>query len=712
MKNVYSFYLQIFFFSYFTSQVCAQVQHAVDFETIDAKILINPFKKVVEGKVQLQFRMIKKADTVFLDARNFENVSWLDVPKKIKLQLEKQRILFIGKFNKNKTYNLAIQYKTTPKKCMYFVGWDNNAPNQVWTQGQGKYTSHWLPSIDDMRDKILFHFSIIAPKGYRTIANGNLYAIEQSKSHTKWSYRMKQPMSSYLAAIAIGKYREKNISSSSGVDIHLYYYPEDKNKVETTYAYTKEIFDFFETYIGVPYPWQNYKQIPVFDFLYAGMENVGTTIFSDRFVVDSTGFNDENYIQVNAHEMAHQWFGNLVTETQSTEHWLHEGFATYYSWLAEAHLFGETHYYYRIAEALTKLQQAEQRNTLKPLVDGTASSLVFYEKGALALHVLREKVGEEIFRTGVQNFLTKYAYKNVRIKDFLKEMEAVCNCKLDGFKKEQLETATLNSESILATFKPQQTFLKNLQLAQTIALYTHAKEYDKAEESLSVFLSNLQTQPYYQFYDAAIVALSQNYDKETSLQYKRLLKHPNLALQKAIVRNINDNTNYYFEYLKKFKLPSYELHRELLRNLWKAFPDKRKELLRVGKNIPSYKRNNFYTILWHSLYVQTQPEVLLNKKSHQNSKNILIDYTKGDQSFYNRLYAFEQLHSLKYWPSEAVINLLESCSHHAWRYTSEVRRLTKLPHMKKTIQEVYPSIEPKLSKAAKNYYNKHLKVKN
>ena len=137
---------------------------------------------------------------------------------------------------------------------------------------------------------------------------------------------MQQPMSSYLVALAIGKYHKRAETSKSGIPLELYYYPEDSLKFEPTYRYTKQIFGFLETEIGVPYPWQNYKQVPVKDFLYAGMENTGTTIFADSFVIDSIAFIDKNYVNVNAHELAHQWFGNLVTETSGTHHWLQEGF--------------------------------------------------------------------------------------------------------------------------------------------------------------------------------------------------------------------------------------------------------------------------------------------------------------------------------------------------------------------------------------------------
>ena len=150
-----------------------------------------------------------------------------------------------------------------------------------------------------MNDKIEFDLSIIADEDYYVISNGKLLNIEENNGFKTWHYDMQHPMSSYLVALAIGKYNKKEITSKSGIPIQLYYYPEDSAKVEPTYRYTKQMFDFLEEEIDVPYPWQNYKQVPVKDFLYSGMENTSCTIFSDDFMIDEVGFTDKNYVNVN-----------------------------------------------------------------------------------------------------------------------------------------------------------------------------------------------------------------------------------------------------------------------------------------------------------------------------------------------------------------------------------------------------------------------------
>src|SRR5690606_2564700 len=132
-------------------------------------------------------------------------------------------------------------------------------------------------------------------------------------------------MSSYLVMLAIGKFDSHTDTATSGTKLIQFVSSEDTLKMEPTYRNSTQIFNYLETEIGVPYPWETYKQVPVKDFLYAGMENTSATVFSQDFVVDQTGYNDKNYLNVNAHELAHQWFGDMVTAKSGKHHWLQEG---------------------------------------------------------------------------------------------------------------------------------------------------------------------------------------------------------------------------------------------------------------------------------------------------------------------------------------------------------------------------------------------------
>ncbi|HET8839095.1 MAG TPA: M1 family metallopeptidase, partial [Flavobacteriaceae bacterium] len=341
-------YRLLVFFCALSSSLFAQQTEIVDFTRATAEIEILPFEKMVEGKVQYEFKILQKTDSVYLDARNME-FSIPNSDSKIKLNPSSEKLWLIFPFEKDKTYQVHFSYSAKPSQTMYFVGWENEGSNQVWTQGQGKKTSYWLPSIDDLNEKIEFDLTISAPKPYEVVANGLLKTrTEISDSVTAWNFDMSHPMSSYLVALAVGKYHSENLSSKTGVPIKLFYEPKDSAKVEPTYRYSKEIFDFLEEEIGVAFPWEVYKQVPVRDFLYAGMENTTLTIFAQTFVIDSVAFIDRNFVNVNAHELAHQWFGDFVTEVSSEHHWLQEGFATYYALLAERQIFGDDYYYFKL----------------------------------------------------------------------------------------------------------------------------------------------------------------------------------------------------------------------------------------------------------------------------------------------------------------------------------------------------------------------------
>ncbi len=160
------------------------------------------------------------------------------------------------------------------------------------------------------------------------------------------------------------------------------------------------------------YPWEIYRQIPVRDFLYAGMENTTSTLFATRYVVDSIGFEDRNYTNVDAHELAHHWFGDLITAESSKHHWLQEGFATYYAALAERDIYGDDYFYSKLYNTAQQIKFASRTDSI-PVLNPKASSLTFYEKGAWALFVLHESIGDKAFKKAIKSYLKKYAYQTV-----------------------------------------------------------------------------------------------------------------------------------------------------------------------------------------------------------------------------------------------------------------------------------------------------------
>ncbi|MEY3501896.1 MAG: hypothetical protein RL308_3569, partial [Bacteroidota bacterium] len=226
----------------------SQQTKLVDFKSVLGTIEINPIEKSVSGEITYDFDVLSPIDTIKIDAQNmiFSNlkinniiVAYTNSGKKL--------ALFNGfKIGKN---TLTFNYLAKPKQTMYFVGADENL--QIWTQGQGKYTSNWFPSFDDTNEKVIFNLDVNFDKNFQVISNGVLENKEVNSNTINWHYRMKKPMSSYLLMLAIGKFEVQNEKSNSGIPLQFYIENEDISKLEPTYRYSKTIFDFFEKEIGV-----------------------------------------------------------------------------------------------------------------------------------------------------------------------------------------------------------------------------------------------------------------------------------------------------------------------------------------------------------------------------------------------------------------------------------------------------------------------------
>ena len=273
----------------------AQQISKVDFIKCDALVAPHFETKTIDGTITYQFKVLSEIDSIRIDAKNMylSNVAINGNPVNYKNN-KNELVLFEG--YKKGTNEVSFSYKAMPKQTLYFVGIGEG--QQIWTQGQGKYTSHWLPSFDDVNEKVVFNISVNYDSNFAVVSNG-VYKGRDFKrngipnfNNSTWNFEMKNPMASYLVMLAIGKFEHQTETSKSGIAIENYYKPIDVDKYQYTYKASKTIFDYLEKEIGVKYPWKIYRQIPVEDFLYAGMENTTSTLFAQDFVVDESGFTE------------------------------------------------------------------------------------------------------------------------------------------------------------------------------------------------------------------------------------------------------------------------------------------------------------------------------------------------------------------------------------------------------------------------------------
>lgn len=285
-----------YIFLLFTTFLFAQQTQFVDFKTVSGQLSLNTKDKSIAGTVDYQFEVLKSMDTIRIDAKNMEFSNVRIDDKEIVYINTGKELQIIHNFQKGENH-LTFEYTAKPKQALYFVNIENSEV-QVWTQGQGRYTSNWFPSFDDVKEKVIFNLGITFDKEYQVTSNGILASTTPANNQLHWQYKMEQPMSSYLLMLSVGKYNQKTLRSKSKIPLEYYLESKDSNRFEPTYRYSKRIFDFLEKEIGIKYPWKVYREIPVRDFLYAGMENTTSTLFTTRYVVDSIGFEDRNYTNV------------------------------------------------------------------------------------------------------------------------------------------------------------------------------------------------------------------------------------------------------------------------------------------------------------------------------------------------------------------------------------------------------------------------------
>lgn len=670
----------------------AQQTSKVDFIKVNGVVAPDAYLKKVVGSVVYHFNVIKAIDTIRIDAKNMNFDSVLINNKAVNFKNNaKELLLFEG--YKRGINTLIFSYTALPKQTMYFNA--EGANQQIWTQGQGKYTSHWFPSFDDVNEKVIFNLQIICPKVLVAISNGVLKSVKPLDNGFKtWLYEMQKPMSSYLLAIAIGDYANKTVASKSHIPLQLFIQPKDTAKFEPTYRYSKQIFDYLEKEIGVKYPWQIYKQVPVVDFLYAGMENTSCTFFAQDYVIDAIGFNDRNYVNVNAHELAHQWFGDLITAKSGKHHWLQEGFATYFALMAERKIFGDDYFYHILYRNSIQLRNASKIDTI-PVMNEKASSLSFYQKGAWALHFMRESIGAKAFQKAVKTYLKKYQFQNVETNQFLAEVKkAAPEFDIESFQKIWLEDYHFPTE-IANELLNKNKFIQTIFEVQQLRKKTLSEHKDRFAELIkSDNFYPIKTEILYQL-------------KDISFQDKKELLL--LALQtndvkvRQAVAEFTDEIPIEFKgnYESLLADNSYDTKEIAFMKLWKSFPNDRSIYMEIAKSWIGGNDKSL-RILFLTFSIENESTESLNYYKE------LVDYTSPKYETSVRQNAI--INSLTINNKDTVVlkNLVNATTHYKWQFSKFGRDKIRELLLLEGFSSLFKKLIPSLSESEKVQLNKLL----
>jgi aminopeptidase N len=318
-----------------------------------------------------------------------------------------------------------IQYKGIPENGL-IIG-NNKFGAKTWFGDNWPQRAHyWFPCVDHPLDKAMFTWEVRAPKEYSIVANGirNVISADTNGDRIE-EFVQTEPIPTKVAVIGIAKMQSKLLKYKDSIEVTNFYYPETFSAQPDKMDIAIEILDFFEKKIG-PYPYKKLYNVQS-TTMFGGMENANN-IFYDENEIDDQG-NTERIHELIAHEIAHQWFGNSISEKNFSHLWLCEGFATFY-----ANYFLEQKYGVEYVKKIINADKARVLFYLKenkrPVVDTTSDYMSLlnansYKKGGLFLYTLRAEVGEPTFDKIIQTYYSKYKFSNANTTDFKAVAEEV-----------------------------------------------------------------------------------------------------------------------------------------------------------------------------------------------------------------------------------------------------------------------------------------------
>jgi aminopeptidase N len=341
---------------------------------------------------------------------------------------------------KNQTLTFTIQYHGIPYDGLR-IGATKLGDRSFFNENWPNRGRHWLPIVDHPYDKATSEFIVKAPSHYKVVSNGLLMEeSELGNSNRLTHWKQSVPVSSWLFVLGVADFAVKYVDEFRGKSIQTWVYA--KNREAGFYDFdepTKKVLEFYSNYVG-PYAYEKLANIQT-PSVNGGMETSSAIFYGEDLV---TGKRDERTRNVVIHEIAHQWFGNAITETTWDDAWLSEGFATFFTLLFIEDEYGKDEYTKGIIKARKSVYDMSVKMPDFSIVsERTAekedvTSGITYQKGAWVIHMLRNLMGEKNFKKGIQNYYAKYFNANTTTSEFRAEMEKVSGKDLKLFFKQWL----------------------------------------------------------------------------------------------------------------------------------------------------------------------------------------------------------------------------------------------------------------------------------
>ena len=412
-----------------------------EIDVLDLSLDVTPdFKnRKVSGTVTITFQtMLQPVGTLRLDAHDLEIsqvnsgpkiASWENTDRALLIRFEKP----IPALRKGK---VSITYEAEPVKGLYFrtpeLGY-KKTDMHIWTQGETLEARHWFPCFDAPNEFFTSSITCRVPKGMTVLSNGRRVGekIDSETGLKAVTWKQEKPHVNYLISLVAG-YFERITEKHGDLSMSFWTPPSEFAQAPNSFRETKQCMEYLEKEIGVPYPWAKYDQVCVQDFYWGGMENtsLSTLNTSTLFSVETENIRSSQGLV--AHELAHQWFGDLVTCKDWSHIWLNEGFATYYTHLFAGHKDGQDHMIYGLYRDMKSI--TARSHDVVPMVNRKYDrpsdmfrkyGYMSYSKGSWVLHMIRSQIGPDLFRKAVKIYLTRHRHGNVVTENLRTALEEV-----------------------------------------------------------------------------------------------------------------------------------------------------------------------------------------------------------------------------------------------------------------------------------------------
>lgn len=330
---------------------------------------------------------------------------------------------------------VVVRYGGIPATGLQ-IGKNRHGDRTFFSDNWPDRARHWLPSIDHPSDKATSEFIVTAPSHYQVVSNGlQVEATDLPGARRRTHWRNSVPISPWLFVLGVARFAVQRVDTFEGKPIETWVYPQDRDAGFLDFATpTKDVLGFYSDYVG-PFAYERLANIQA-SSVSGGMESASAILYSERSV---TGTRAVGWRNVVIHEIAHQWFGNAVTEADWDDVWLSEGFATYFTLLYIEHAYGRDEFVRGLEASQRTIRQFAAKNpqytiihrNLSRMEDVTSSHT--YQKGSWILHMLRGVVGDAAFREGIRTYYRRHFNGTATTADFRRAMEEASGQELGWF---------------------------------------------------------------------------------------------------------------------------------------------------------------------------------------------------------------------------------------------------------------------------------------